>query len=615
MRSLILLVGIYMIMINQVVFSQEKAPIAINDSVYLATQIFVKVPVLDNDWGMSGHELAIFSVSQPVFGFASIEGDSIVIMISGFDGYDSINYIIKDVTNGLYSNIGKVYLVIDDPPKDYLDINNIRAIVDAKGQLFTNAGVMPFFEVPKFSGHMSFNSHTIWLGGLDEIGEDHISAVLSGLEDYYYGPVSNDYNLHVDSLWRYIWKNSRNENNYHQNHWMDPGYNIPNSIMTWPVKGDIQNGQANELAPFIDWQNDGVYNPDIGDMPAVRGDQNLYFIFNDSKDYGFYNRRRIGVEIQTQFYALDCPQDSVFWNTIFARFDIINRSDTNYFNFYAGLSLKFNLGNNQDDYAGCDTMLNCIYEYNADSFDEPSSWEYPNIGYGLNPPACGVVILNKKMSSCVIPGGISGNIGLANDYSGVYNNLQGLWDDGSVIYAPDSLYPQKFMYPGDPANNLGWNEFSLGNPPGPRYGIASLGPYNFKSGDTISLDVAYVWARDTQRDHISNLALLKERIQQLNWYYENDSLPCGGEWLRVVDMESYEHSFSVYPNPANQFVNIETEISDVIKYKVFDMMGRIVINDALNVEKQINIESLPEGIYILTIQTNSTTMTKKFIKR
>ena len=45
--------------------------------------------------------------------------------------------------------------------------------------------------------------------------------------------------------------------------------------------GDTSLGQAPYLAPFVDVDYDGLYNPALGDYPDVMGDQAIFFIFND----------------------------------------------------------------------------------------------------------------------------------------------------------------------------------------------------------------------------------------------------------------------------------------------------------------------------------------------
>ena len=71
-------------------------------------------------------------------------------------------------------------------------------------------------------------------------------------------------------------------------------------------------------------------------------------------------------------------------------------------------------------------------------------------------------------------------------------------------------------------------------------------------------------------------------------------------------------SFSVYPNPSNQQINIESEqIFDNIK--IFDAAARELKNFTFN-NKTINIENLPKGFYIIRFLRQENVFSKTFIK-
>ena len=71
-------------------------------------------------------------------------------------------------------------------------------------------------------------------------------------------------------------------------------------------------------------------------------------------------------------------------------------------------------------------------------------------------------------------------------------------------------------------------------------------------------------------------------------------------------------SFSVYPNPCNQQINIVSEqIFDNIK--IFDATARELKNFTFN-NKTINIENLPKGFYIIRFLRQENVFSKTFIK-
>lgn len=79
----------------------------------------------------------------------------------------------------------------------------------------------------------------------------------------------------------------------------------------------------------------------------------------------------------------------------------------------------------------------------------------------------------------------------------------------------------------------------------------------------------------------------------------------------------------VYPNPSEGVYTISMDNfkGDIVNMIVYDNSGRIVFNDALNMDNpegyanyNLDISSLPSGIYLLQIVSNNTTKTVRLIK-
>ena len=71
-------------------------------------------------------------------------------------------------------------------------------------------------------------------------------------------------------------------------------------------------------------------------------------------------------------------------------------------------------------------------------------------------------------------------------------------------------------------------------------------------------------------------------------------------------------SFSVYPNPSNQQINIESELI-FENIKIFDANARELKNFTFN-NKTINIENLAKGFYIIRFLKQENVFSKTFIK-
>ena len=72
-------------------------------------------------------------------------------------------------------------------------------------------------------------------------------------------------------------------------------------------------------------------------------------------------------------------------------------------------------------------------------------------------------------------------------------------------------------------------------------------------------------------------------------------------------------TFSLYPNPTSTgFVNIKTSNNEAISVSVYNVLGKQVINTTLN-NTPLNVSSLNAGVYIVNINLNGNTTTKKLV--
>ncbi len=72
-------------------------------------------------------------------------------------------------------------------------------------------------------------------------------------------------------------------------------------------------------------------------------------------------------------------------------------------------------------------------------------------------------------------------------------------------------------------------------------------------------------------------------------------------------------NFSVYPNPSNTgFVNITTTTNAPVNVVVFDILGKEVISKTIQ-NNTLNVSNLKAGIYILKLNQNEATITKKLV--
>jgi len=71
----------------------------------------------------------------------------------------------------------------------------------------------------------------------------------------------------------------------------------------------------------------------------------------------------------------------------------------------------------------------------------------------------------------------------------------------------------------------------------------------------------------------------------------------------------------LYPNPAQDYVDFYTLVDDEVEIHISDISGRILIKKVVSKEcNRINIESLPEGMFIVTIMDDNQSV-HRFIKK
>lgn len=389
-----------------------------------------------------------------------------------------------------------------------LDLNNVRTTIFTSGDMWWDLNSNPRYEIPKGGGKHSMFAGALWLGGLDNGGNLKSAAMTyrQGGNDFWPGPlkvadastdaaICNAYDKH--------WKITRQEV---EEFYLGAG---PTDVISeWPGNGvddGVFPGFDSEIAPFVDGNGNGVYEPELRDdngfateYPAyditgdlgcdarLFGDETLWWVFNDNGNIhtetgGF----PLGMEIRAQAFAF--ATNNALNNMTFYNYELINRSTFSVNETYFGVWTDPDLGNYTDDFAGCDVARGLGYVYNGDEDDETI------FGYGANPPAVGVDFfegpfmdangIDDPDDPCVDARSAAGlgfgdsiidneRLGMqrfiyytstgpnyANDPDNgqhIYNYLRGIWKDGTNMvyqgtsgngYGTGQAY--SYMFPGD----------------------------------------------------------------------------------------------------------------------------------------------------------------------
>jgi hypothetical protein len=86
--------------------------------------------------------------------------------------------------------------------------------------------------------------------------------------------------------------------------------------------------------------------------------------------------------------------------------------------------------------------------------------------------------------------------------------------------------------------------------------------------------------------------------------------------LSTNNVFTKNNNITVYPNPANDKLNIEfDETTKNVSFSIADLSGKTIISSTLINSSSIDISGLNIGMYLLNIDTNNGTKTVKFIKQ
>jgi hypothetical protein len=606
-------------------------------------------------------------VSLPGYGFKNAFNSTGKLWIAG--GRVSPGTVYPDsiylFDNSQHGNYG---LALTNDNFKYLDINSVKAAMMDFGMMHwdIDSGISRY-EVPKGTGKTSVFCSSLWIGGLDASGNLHAAAQTyrqtfnGGGNDFWPGPIDTLTGV-ADSAsirpYDKIWKVNRFDvedfkYNFLLGNVTSGTYQVPLDMLTWPASGT--GNLSRNLAPYVDYNNDGMYNPFDGDYPKIKGDQMLYWIFNDNFSYHQEtDTLPLGFEIHASAYSYTCPNiadsNSVLNTTTFYNYRIINRSNNNYDSLFIGLFADTDLGYYKDDYVGCDTVSNAAFDYNGDNFDD-----LPD-GYALNPPMQNVQILQGPLADI--------GDGIDNDHDGTidepgercmmnhffeYNNsadpimgnpqsgldyyyyLSSRWRTGIHLtyggngYNSGSTNYTNYMLSGTPYDTVGWSETMLANPLDDRRIVVSSGPFSLAVGQETTIDFAYVFTWDSTAANglTTSIARNIADLQRIKHWFDTDSFPsCLLLNVGTNQIEEGNNLLTIQPNPAHDRLIVSGyrfEVGEKIKLNIFDLIGREIglkpETRNLQPETTIDVLQLTEGLYVLELSVGEKIYRKKFVKQ
>ena len=484
------------------------------------------------------------------------------------------------------------------------DINNL-VFSQSQGQSLFSEGTNNFSVTDKNSNAPLIFNAQIWLGGKGPNGELSI----------FFDTFNSSGNLSAGQINgtnpKSIFKVTKAEIDNHKINFAQSGYTMPAGIKDWPTQSSTYLGEKVEMAPYVDVDNNGVYNPSGGDYPNIIGDQVIYMIINDES-----SETSIKAEIHYMIYGFQGMGNDYLSNSFFVSARIHNRGTTLLSEAAMGMWADFDLGDPRDDYMGTDTIARVLYAYNANNQDQSGGG---NIGFGENPPAVGLksVCLPMNRSHVYING--LGAIGNPNNAIGHYGYLTGRWLDGTDVVrgglgheaSTSSREKTRYLFDGNPLANTGWHEKGEGLAGDDKKGLL-INRTNETDTYGIGYDqtFTYIFGKSPQNNS-TNLESIPELIASLdsaeqflinnykNHPFLGNSLRCEEVGVGIKEHSSF--AVALYPNPSSDVINLSSD-KKLSQLTVISASGQVVLNQELSGQNtRIDISSFDEGIYLVNL--------------
>jgi hypothetical protein len=499
-----------------------------------------------------------------------------------------------------------------------------------------------------------YNADTLWANGV---------ATASLIENYLPGNVdSNQYDPRYD-----LYVNERYYYYVNYIEWNRYKFAVRNGA-------DYYDGDGNGVYDPIDLNGNNQWDPNE-DRPDIIGDKTAWCVYNDGQlnRIRFQNVPPLGIEVHQSVFAYhtyDAPQ---LQNVLFIRYKIINTGKVNslldsvYFTSWADADLGINF---EDDLVGSDTLLNSGLIYNKEEIDP---------GFGTENPAFIIALLQGPQS--YIPGetfidnnsngiyedGIDTAIDTAYNKKGTELGIelfpgaknQGLTSFTRYIKAdpflgdpndefesrnymtgknklgqslnPCSPDPQGgvfggvdcssinplYWYSGDPVENIGW----LNTQGTDQRMMVNTGPFNLEVGKPITIIVAYIVGRGT--DRLNSITKAREIAEFTHQFYQSnfdDNLVPVESEIANIPSEFILHQN--YPNPFNPSTKIswQSPVGGWQTIKLYNALGQEVdtildeyLEAGFHSKLYIVNSTLPSGVYFYQLKTGSIVQTKKMI--
>lgn len=501
--------------------------------------------------------------------------------------------------------------------------NEIKTGMHSNGSLFFDEDLLEAgFWIPYegLNSPAALFAGGIWMGGLDPSSNLKLGAIEYGgfnRGTYIAGP-NNAASINFD--FEKVWKISLSDVKELLSDIADGQVDDTpaKALLEWPGSGNpYYNGNLpiQQLAPFTDTNQDGIYNPFDGDYPTIdlpsgtiTPDEMLYTVYFDGDNFDLPTE----IEVHSIMYAFN-TENEIINNSVFNRFVLINQGNSDISDFRFSYWIDPDLGCFADDYIGCDSSRNTMFVYNSDPIDGDvgSSCNGGVITYAENPPVITVSFLNHDLSSflayynsatSVLPAGMT-DPNLAEEY---YHFMNGVWRDGTPMtigrlgFDPDGTDEISFAFPDLPTDPNAWSMVTVDPPFLDARTLSSISKDIFSVGETMTIDVAISSTFQETNNHLDLVEIALNNTDYIKEAYHQNG-------LSNVKQTDYGSSIYISPNPNDGSFIVEGAQA-FESYLLTDILGK-QIRSAKITGNNFDLGLTP-NIYFLHLSANDEKRTK-----
>lgn len=513
-----------------------------------------------------------------------------------------------------------------------LNINNVSTELGPGGTFWPNGYIVP--QSAPIDVHAIFTGG-LWVGGFDPAGNLKLAAQtyrsnLTG--DYFPGPLDpmmGNTEMEICENWDRVFRVRQSEIDDFLDDLADNGMidGTHLSILGWPARGNPSFSEIHsfdlpdqDLAPFFDANHDGLYNPNDGDYPGIKGEEALWWVINDAGGIHTMSQASpLQFEIQVMAFA-SSSEDPAIDNTTFYDLKIFNRAIESIDSTFISLWIDADLGCPSDDMAGSSPANDLAFVYNADALDGDDGCTCPQ---GINTyceeiPILGIKILKSPIQPNGEPSGMT-SFGIYNNASegshppgttdpntavGFYRLMSGFWPDGSPFTNNGEGYmdgnPTAYLFPGNPSDTEDWSMCSAGVGGKDIRMVISTGNVRMDPGEVTNLSFA-VTLVEAIAHPCPDITPVIEATDIIEEYYS-------GLVTATEDINGQHAKISIFPNPARESIqlNLQADGEELDQLWLFDAQGKNIRTFSQLSGQQFELQrlSLRTGIYFYKVRTS-----------